>query len=87
MGLLSLGQQAWMFANKAFAFVWFCFDQLLRASGMKIYWLAVFFFALAFRLLAAPLVGAGLSVGSDTYRAMRAKTPPMSDSKEIRRLY
>lgn len=83
-----LSVKAWAFANQAFSYVWYMFDQLLRVSGMKSIWLVAFLFALAARLLAAPLMGAALTAGSDVYqrRIMRAKDPT-SDSKEISRIY
>lgn len=85
--MLSLARQAWAFANQAFSYVWYMFDQLLRVSGMKPIYLVMVLFAIVFRLLAAPLVGAGLAAGSDVYKKgiMKAKGPA-SDSKEISRI-
>lgn len=71
-----IAQWAWAYACKAFASVWYFFQRMLAASGMTPIYLAVTLIAIAFRLLAAPLVGVGLSVGSDLYRAgtFRAKS-------------
>lgn len=65
----SIATWAWAYANRAFVTVWLFFKELLNASGMMPIYVVVVLFAIAFRLLAAPFVGAGLAVGADIYTA------------------
>lgn len=69
MSPVEISQFAWHYANRAFVATWLFFKRLLNASGMMPIYVVVVLFAIAFRLLAAPLVGAGLAVGSDIYTA------------------
>lgn len=85
MNAYFLGQAAWSYANLAFVAVWKMFDSLLINSGMKVIYLVIVLFAIAFRLLAAPLVGIGLTVGSDMYRKGMFK--PKEYGTGISRIY
>lgn len=69
MSPAEISQWAWLYANRAFVSVWWFFKQALNASGMTPIYVVVVLFCIAFRLLAAPLVGAGLAVGADVYTA------------------
>lgn len=78
---------AWAYANRAFSFVWSAFHELLVASDTMIYYLVIVLFAIAFRLLAVPLVGAALTAGSDMYKSGANRTRDSnSDSTEISRI-
>lgn len=69
MSPAEISQWAWVYANRAFVATWLFFKRLLNASGMMPIYVVVVMFAIAFRLLAAPLMGAGLAVGADVYTA------------------
>lgn len=75
-----ISRWAWAYACKAFAYVWHFFKQSLNASGMMPIYVVVVLICIVFRLLAAPLVGVGLSVGSDLYRSGVFRTKPYSKS-------
>lgn len=80
-----VGLWSWDWAHQVFTAILGFFERLMDATGTKPLYFAMFLACLAFRLLAAPFMGAALHAGSDAYSAMRAKKLPHSDSKEIAR--
>lgn len=87
MNAYMIAQVAWAYAISVFASLWMFFKRLLNATGMQPIYVTVVLFAIAFRLLAAPLVGAGLQAGSDMYRsgAYRLRSRASSRSTGLRR--
>lgn len=84
MNTITVGAWAWDWATRAFYSILTIWNVLMRATGTKGIFIIMFLFAVAYRLLAAPLMGAALSAGSDVYTASRAKRG--SDSKEISKI-
>lgn len=80
-----VGLWAWDWAHQVFTAILRYFERLMDATGTKPLYFAMFLACLAFRLLAAPFMGAALHAGSDVYSVMKAKKPPLSDSKELAR--
>lgn len=66
---LLIGEWAWLYAQTVAASLWAIFRRLLDASGTRFIYLGVILAAIAFRILAAPLLGVGLQVGSDMARS------------------
>lgn len=75
MDAFYMGHWAWQYATKVFASGWYFFNRILESSGTKFFYLTTVLAAIAFRILAAPLLGDALASGSDWASEIFRKRP------------